>query len=458
MTFPRSADHRLAEWLAHPRRKPLILRGARQTGKTTAIRRLGAGAPLMIELNLERHDDLALVRTCQSAADLLRRLEVRGNLSSIPAGAILFLDEIQEHPDGLKWLRFFYEDRPDLAVVAAGSLLEVRLRKESLPFPVGRVEFLRLEPLTFLEFLRATEDERLADELQQAFDDGGGVDPGLHDLAMQRLRDFLLVGGLPEAVDVWRSSRSQVEVGAVHGALRQAYAEDLLKYRTRGGTEHLEAVLAAAPAHYGSRFKVRQLVPGMKDRPVAEALSLLEQAMVLFRVAPTAERSLPLVTRTRAAHKLLPLDVGLALSELGIRPEHLADKPVEAILDGRIAEMFVGIQLLAAHPEQPRTLCFWTREGTSRSNAEVDYLVPTAAGVLPVEVKAGAAGSLKSLHQFLAGAGRDLGVRLSSAPGGLERLSAGISSGRTLDYRLRSVPLYLAELIGTRPVVGEPGS
>ncbi len=454
MTFPRTADDRLRTWFAHPRRKPLILRGARQTGKTTAVRRLGEGSSLFLELNLERHDDLSLVRTCRSAEELLRRLETRANLKSIPDGALLFLDEIQEHPDALKWLRFFYEDRPDLAVVAAGSLLEVRLRDEPLPFPVGRVEFLRLEPLTFLEFLRAADDGRLAEDLEQAFDSNEGVESSLHELGMERLREFLLVGGLPEAVDVWASTKSAVEVGAVHGALRQAYAEDLLKYRIPGGTRHLETVLAAAPAHYGSRFKIRQLASGEKDKPVAKALELLEQAMVLYRATPTAARTLPLVPRARAARKLLPLDIGLALSELDVRPEHLAGKPVESILDGRIAEAFVGVQLLAAHPDRARALSFWTREGGSSSNAEVDYLVPSPEGVIPVEVKAGVAGSLKSLHQYLLEAEVDLGVRLSSAPGGLENLRAKLNDGRVLSYRLRSCPLYLAELVGASPPCG----
>jgi predicted AAA+ superfamily ATPase len=331
-------------------------------------------------------------------------------------------------------------------------LLEVRLRKESLPFPVGRVEFLRLEPLTFLEFLRATDQERLAEELEHAFELGEEVAPSLHDLSLEQLRAFLLVGGLPEAVDVWRSTRSLAEVGTVHRALRQAYSEDLLKYRVRGDTRYLEAVLANAPAHYGSRFKVRHLVPGEKDKAIAEALSLLEQAMVLYRARPTSARTVPLVPRLRAARKLLPLDIGLALTELGVRPESLAGKPVEAVLGGRIAEAFVVILLLAAHADQPRSLFFWTREGGSTSNAEVDFIVPARDGVLPIEVKAGASGSLKSMHRFLADAGVDTGVRLSSSPGKTERLEAGLGDGRVLRYRLRSVPIYLTELVASRGI------
>lgn len=446
-TFSRIADEHLKQWLHHPRRKPLILRGARQTGKTTAVRRLAEHPQSLIELNLERPSDLALIRSCRSAGELIQRLEVQLDRGPLSAGTLLFLDEIQEHPEALKWLRFFYEDHPELAVVAAGSLLEVRLRDESLTFPVGRVEFLRLEPLTFLEFLRATEDVRLAVELEGAFRSCESVAPSLHELAMQRLREFLIVGGLPEAVNVWRETRSLVEVGAVHSALHQAYREDLLKYRVKGGIQHLEAALIGAPPHYGARFKVRQIAPGEKDRPIARALTLLEQAMVLFRVPPTASLSPPFLPRSRAAHKLLPLDIGLALTELQVRAEHLRQRPVESVLGGRVAEAFAGIQLLAANPGQARSLFLWTREGTARSNAEIDYLVSTPNGVLPVEVKASAAGSLKSMHRFLASTDAKYGLRLCSSPGQLDQLTVRLPDGSGLAYELRTVPLYLAELV-----------
>ena len=451
MAFPRTADQHLSTWFSSPGRKPLILRGARQTGKTTAVRRLGEGATCYLELNFERHDDLALVRTCRSAGELLLRLQQRHDLARLPAGTLLFLDEVQEHAEALGWLRFFHEDHSEVAVVAAGSLLEVRLLDAPLPFPVGRVEFLRLEPLTYLEFLRVTGGARLAADLEQAFLERGAVDEGLHDLAMDCLRNFLLVGGLPEAVEVWRQGENLVEVRRVHDALRQAYAEDLLKYGSRTGTRYLETILATAPAYYGARFKVRNLGPGERDAPLTHALELLERAMVLHRVVPTSSHSLPFIARARAARKLLPLDIGLALSQLAIRVEQLAGSASETLLEGRIAEAFVGVQLLAANPEQPRALSFWTREGQAKSNAEVDYLISGPEGVLPIEVKSGAAGSLKSLHQFLFQAQLSSGVRLSASPGSVQDLDVTLPGGQPLKYRLHSLPLYLAELLPRLP-------
>lgn len=447
MTLNRYADRTLQDWLGRANRKPLLLRGARQTGKSTAVRQLGQQAPLFLELNLERHGDLNLIRTCHSAQELLERLKQQHNLTALPPGSLLFLDEIQEHSQALPWLRFFYEDFPEIAVIAAGSLLEVRLRDEPQAFPVGRVEFMRLEPLTFLDFLEATGDNRIASDLREHFANPDGIPPGLHELAMGRFRTFLLVGGMPEAVAVWHAKRCLVEVGHVHDSLQQAYLEDLLKYGVSSGTQSLQAVLAAAPRFLGNRFKVRNLAPGMADRAITEALQLLEEAMVLHRVRPTYHHQIPLLPRTKAAHKLLPLDIGLALAQLQVQTRHLAAEPVEALLEGRIAESFVGIQLLARNAQRARDLFFWTRESKSGSAAEVDYLLPTADGVLPVEVKAGATGSLKSLHQFLATSTGKVGIRLASTPGGVEDLEVGLPGGERLRYRLRTHPLYLAELL-----------
>ncbi|NQU47944.1 MAG: AAA family ATPase, partial [Planctomycetes bacterium] len=222
MAFSRYFDSALQSWWKRPDRKPLILRGARQTGKSTAVRELGKKARQFIELNFERHRDLQIVRSCNSPEQLLQRLKEVFNFADFPSGTLLFLDEVQEHPDAINWLRFFYEDFPQIAVVAAGSLMEVRLRDSALPFPVGRVEFLRIEPLTFLDFLDATSNNQLASSLRNEFSNPDGIPEGLHQLAMDKFRSFLLVGGMPEAVAKWDASADWNEVGVVHESLQQA--------------------------------------------------------------------------------------------------------------------------------------------------------------------------------------------------------------------------------------------
>ena len=438
MIFKRQATQSLSLWYTGKQRKPLILRGARQVGKSTAVHQLAKQAPFYIELNLERYDDLMLIRSCNSADELIKRLGQQLGKVNFPDDTLIFIDEVQEHAEAVKWLRFFYEDHPQLAVVVAGSLFEIRLRENPQSIPVGRVEFMRLEPLSFIEFLVATGDEVIAADIERSYYEEKVIDEGLHQLAMDRLRLFLLVGGLPEAVKMWSTTKNHTEVFRVHQNILQGYREDLLKYGKPRRIQELQHVLTNAPTFYGGRYKVTTLAAGLKEKLVAEAVDLLEQAMVIYNVLPTANTQEPFTPRARAAKKLIPLDVGMALSQLNTTPEQLKNTNIESLLDGRIAEMFVGVQLLGRSTGQMRNLFFWTREGAAKSNAEIDYIISTSRGVVPVEVKAGATGTLKSLHFFMEKSKTNYCVRLCSARGGIQKLNG---------YTLRSLPLYMTELI-----------
>jgi predicted AAA+ superfamily ATPase len=390
--IPRNIDANLLNWSREADRKPLMLRGARQTGKTAAVHRLAGQFDLFLELNLGRFEDLSLVRSCRSADELLTALAVRHNVAHFPDRTLLFLDEIQESPEAMSWLRFLREDHPQLFVVAAGSLPQVRLQERGFSFPVGRVTFRVLRPFTFFEFLVANEREVLAGHLAAAVSEGRPVPPALHDQASELLfRDYLLVGGMPEAVARWVAEHNPVTVRGVHRNL----------------------------------------------------LSKLEAALLVHRALPTSSLELPLRERTRSGAKLLPLDVGLALSMMGSGFETLPRPPLGQVLDGSIAEIFTGQQLLASSHGFPGELFFWVSE-SANSNAEVDYLVPIGGRPVPVEVKSAAAGSLKSLHQFLWRAGLSTGIRLHTGLPADERLKVKMPEGE-LDYRLLSLPLYLAE-------------
>jgi uncharacterized protein len=389
MYLPRSIDATLLAWTREDDRKPLVLRGARQTGKTAAVRRLAEHFDLFLELNLERFEDLSLVRSCRSAGELLTALAARHNLERFPPRTLLFLDEIQESPEAVSWLRFLREDHPQIYVVAAGPGFAVRLQERGLSFPVGRVTFRVLRPFTFFEFLAANERDVLAGHLTAAVAEGRPVPPALHEQALDLLRDYLLVGGMPEAVSRWVAEHSPAAVRNVHRDLVQALAEDL------------------------------------------------------HRALPTSSLALPLRERPRSAAKLLPLDVGLALYTMGSGFETARGLPLGQVLDGRIAEIFVGQQLLASAPGFPGELFFWVSE-SSNSNAEVDYLVPIGGRPVPVEVKSGAAGSLKSLHQFLWRSGLSTGIRLHAGLPADEQLTVRMPEG-DLAYRLLSLPVYLAE-------------
>ena len=441
--LPRNIDAILLDWTRETDRKPLVLRGARQTGKTEAVRRLGEHFDLFLELNLERFEDLSLVRSCRSADELLTALAARHNLERFPPRTLLFLDEIQESPEAVSWLRFLREDHPELFVVAAGSLLEVRLQERGFSFPVGRVTFRVLRPFTFFEFLAANEREVLSRHLTAAVSEGRPILPALHEQALELLRDYLLVGGMPEAVARWIAERNPAVVRSVHRDLVQALAEDLQRFGNLREVGYLEAAFENLRHHYGLRFRYENFAPGYRSQLMKNALAKLEAALLIHRVLPTSSLALPLRERTRSAAKLLPLDVGLALHTMGSGFETVRGLPLSQILDGRIAEIFAGQQLLASAPGFPGELFFWVSE-SSHNNAEIDYLMPIGGRPVPVEVKSAAAGSLKSLHQFLWRAGLKTGIRLHAGLFAEERLEVRMPEGQ-LAYRLLSLPLYLAE-------------
>ncbi len=445
MYLPRHIDATLLAWAVEEERKPLVLRGARQTGKAAAVRRLAEHFDLFLELNLERFEDLSLVRSCRSAAELLTALAARHNVERFPPRTLLFLDEIQDSHGAVGWLRFLREDYPDLFVVAAGSLLEVRLQEKGFSFPVGRVTFRVLRPFTYFEFLRANGRDVLAGRLEAAVSEGGPIPAPLHEQALLLLRDYLLVGGMPEAVAAWVSGKNSVVVRGVHRDLIQALAEDLQRFGNLREVGYLEAAFDNLRHHVGLRFRYENFAPGYKSQLMKNALAKLEAALLIHRALPTSSLALPLRERSRSAAKLLPLDVGLALYTLGSGFETSRVLPLAQILDGRVAEIFASQQLLAAARGFPGELFFWVSE-SSNSNAEVDYLVPIGGRPVPVEVKSVAAGSLKSMHQFLRRAGLSTGIRLHTGPPADERLEVRMPEG-DLEYRLLSLPLYLAEKV-----------
>jgi len=445
MYFQRDIDEVLLDWMGEPNRKPLVLRGARQTGKSASVREFGKRFDLFLELNLERHVDLSLVRSCSSAAELLAALSSRHNLPRFPDSTLLFLDEIQQSPEAIQWLRFLHEDHPQLAVLAAGSLLEVRLEQGGFSFPAGRVAFRTLRPFSCFEFFRARGKDVLLEQLCEAVRDGCQPPAALHEQALNMLREYLLVGGMPEAVRAWAGSGGEVVVQRVHQDLLQALAEDIQKYRGPRDLEYLESAFENLKHHYGARFRYENFAPGYRSKLMKSALAKLEGALLMTRAWPTSSLDLPLSVRPRSAPKLLALDVGLALGDIGVTSESLRRSPLEGLAGGRAAEVFAAQQILASTTDEGERLHFWVRE-SSRANAEVDFLLAGSDGPLPVEVKAGTSGSLKSMHQFLWRSGRRLGVRLHAGQYADETHRVRMPDCQ-MEYRLLSVPLYLAGML-----------
>jgi predicted AAA+ superfamily ATPase len=397
----RLIDHYLLDWKRRPTRKALLLRGARQVGKTYSVRALGASFQELVEINLEQHPEYAAVFGPNlDPQRILTELRLLTGKRLIPGASLLFIDEIQQQPLAVSALRYFYEGIPELHVIAAGSLLEFAL--DEVGVPVGRVASLHMYPMSFLEFLVACGDTAAAEYLLAA---GGPLtgSPPVHDRLLRLVGEFLVLGGLPEVVETWVRHRDPSRCGELLDLVVAAYRQDFARYARRHQVKYVDLVFSEVPARSGRKFKYGTLPGDWKARELAPAIDLLCRASVVHRVTHSAGNGLPLKAESDPRQfKALLLDVGLAQRVMGadVRPWLLA--PSAAICNaGAVAEAFVGQELLAySSPWAKQELYYWHRESRS-SNAEVDYLLPLAGQVIPIEVKSGAAGHLRSLRAFL---------------------------------------------------------
>ncbi len=443
----------LDDWVRRSDRHPLVLRGARQVGKSYLIRawgRMRFGG--VVELNLERDPAIARSFSDNDPRATLRRLEVIARAQIPTDGSVLlFLDEIQVEPAVLAKLRWFAEEIPSLPLVCAGSLLDFALREPSFSVPVGRVSFMHLEPMGFREFLMAMGEERLAalaGEMTAAdIRAGAQAIAPLHERMMDLFRQYVLVGGMPAAVERYREDRSLLAVSEVHGDLLAALRSDFAKYASRAQHDRLDAVLSAVAQQIGSKFHYVMADRSERASALAPAVELLCLARVCHRVRATPATAPPLAAGVNNKRfKMILLDVGLLSAALGLSVMGLvATADLMLANRGALAEQVIGqlLRLTFRAHEEP-ALYYWHREARG-SEAEVDYVTQQGARVVPVEVKAGATGVLKSLHLFMAERRFPLAARLNADLPSLTEVVASTRLGTTARYTLLSLPLYLAE-------------
>lgn len=442
----RRAESVLRRWLAEDRRKPLVIRGARQVGKTTLVRRFAeaAGRPLL-EIDLERHADLDRTFAGLDPDRIISGIEAR--VDRRLGEAILFLDEIQAAPRALAALRYLYEQRPEIPVVAAGSLLEFTLADHSFPMPVGRIEYLHLGPMAFSEFLGAIEPPlaaRLAD-----FDPETPPGVPTHERLSRRLREYLFVGGLPEAVLRYRETGSMEEVARVHRSVAGTYADDFAKYARNADLGRLRRLFPAIARSVGDRVRYSRLDPESRAEPTRRAVERLVRARLCHRVTHSHCSRVPLgASEVERAYKLVFLDVGLMNHLSGVTPAMAAEADaVPPANEGRIAEQFVGQHLAAGDGSEPPGAWYWLRNARS-GNAEVDYVVAEGDWIVPVEVKAGPSGAMKSLRVFAAAKRPPLAVRFARNRPSRETVRATMRLGgesREVAFELLNLPLYAVE-------------
>ena len=397
----RDIDNYLQTWRQSSARKPLILRGARQVGKTYAVKHLAASSySKFAHFDFEQKPQLRRIfEQDYSLSRILPMLELEAGCAITGPDTLVFFDEIQACPRALAALRYFFEDRPDIHIIAAGSLLEFTMEK--LSFPVGRVEFAYMYPCTFQEFLVATDNTQL-NELRPTLDESKPVEAFIHHKLLEALRTYFVVGGMPEALAHYIATHSFTGVAKIHAALNAAYLQDLLKYERKLDYDALAIILKTVTTKVGSTLKYSALHDSLSTYKIKQALSIFEKAMLMHWVLPSSAQGLPLsVSIKNQRTKPLALDIGLMQHMCGIPAnESLLQQDLTAIHHGSVAEQFIGQELLARNVTQEPALYYWHRNAKN-SNAEIDYLMVRDGHISPVEVKSGPSGRLRSLHLFL---------------------------------------------------------
>lgn len=441
----RFATEELEQWYQRRERKPLVIRGARQVGKTHLVESFAKGRfAHLASVNFERDPLLGGLFERSDPREIVRLLEVHTRVPIRPSETLLFLDEVQAAPQVLARLRYFAEELPALHVIAAGSLLDFVLREHEFSMPVGRISYLHLEPMTFEEFLLASGEGQLLRYLQEQTI-GEEVPASLAQRLEDFLRHYLLVGGMPAAVRTWAESGSLIEVQRIQQDLLATVRDDFAKYQRRVSRDRLLKVFAALPQLVGRKFVAAKISRDDKAAVIKECFRLLCLARMVTPVRRTAAGGVPLSAEADEDYfKVCLLDVGLYVAQCGLDATHLLRmQDLLLVNGGQLAEQFVGQQLRSARPfyQEPELYC-WAREQRT-SNAEVDYVIQHGPGIVPIEVKAGSTGQLRSLHVFLREKRRSLGVRFGGAQPALLRAHTALPDGPQVPYRLLSLPLYL---------------
>ncbi|KAF0134562.1 MAG: putative ATPase (AAA+ superfamily) [Candidatus Saganbacteria bacterium] len=440
--FNRSVEKNLLEWKNKKNRKPLVLRGARQTGKTTIVRKFAKQFNSFIELNLEKDAIRQIFNEVKDIKDIVQSIEGLSNSKIMPKETLLFLDEIQNSVTAIKLLRYFYEEMPDLHIISAGSLLEVRMKTEGWSFPVGRVEFLYLYPVTFEEFLAALNEKILLESLNECSLEKPMPLP-LQEKAFDLLADYMIVGGMPEMVSEYLSNKNFTSIRQLQEELILSIKEDFAKYSNHSEVEFMKLVWDKAPTEIGKRIKYSNLAGSYSAaKNISKAFDILHEAMLVERIFPTVCFRPPLIKKIKAAPKLAFLDVGLCTHALKLTKDQVKQNFMSPVYGGALFESFISQELLALNFDNRNTLYFWIREEKG-ATSELDFLIQINNQLIPIEVKSGGHGSLKSLHQFLYRSKTNLGIRLYNGVLQSDNLSVKLPNGENINYKLLSVPIYL---------------
>lgn len=432
--FERRIMQDLRRWADNPYRKPLILRGARQVGKTTIVRQFGIEFENFLFINLEKREVRQLFETTDDVGQLLPLLFLYCNIKQREGRILLFLDEVQASPQAVALLRYFYEELPQVYVIAAGSLLETMLDRR-ISLPVGRVEYLALHPCSFLEFLGAIGEERFVEWILNA-----NLPQAFHAQMMLYFNVYALIGGMPEVVAHYAAHKDIVALSDVYNQLLNAYKNDVEKYAENNTQlSVIRYILDEGWAFAGQSITLGSFASSSyKARETGEAFRTLEKALLLELVYPTVNSVLPVTADLKKSPKLIWLDAGLVNYAASIQKEYLLSKDLADVWRGMAAEQMVAQELKALSNEVGAKRKYWVRAKRG-SSSEVDFIYLFEGLVIPIEVKSGHNAHLKSLHQFMNEAPHDIAVRVWAGDYSVDEVHT--TEGKS--FRLVNIPFYL---------------
>lgn len=433
--FKRKIIEKLESWKQDKKHKPLILRGARQVGKTTVVNEFGKQFDNYLYFNLERKENTRLFELEIPLDDLVNMLYATSNSPRREGTTLIFIDEIQNSTKAISLLRYFYEQRPDLYIIAAGSLLE-NLVDVNASFPVGRVQYLALRPCSFQEFLGAIGKNSLLNILSQRAE----YTSVYHEHLMYQFNQYAIIGGMPEAVQKYAETKDIIAIEDIYESLIQSYKDDSEKY-VKGNklTDVVRFILSYGWAFSGETITLGNFAnSSYKSREVGEAFRILEKAMLLELVYPTSMTQMPIIPETKRMPKLIWFDTGLVNYQAGIRKEFIGSMEMLDSWRGHIAEQITAQELWAMEDRVGQHRSFWARPN---NGAEVDFIFVHNSKVYPIEVKSGTNAHLRSLQSFMDNSDIDIAIRVWSKPYSIDK----VKTPKGKNFTLINLPFYLIE-------------
>lgn len=425
----------LKEWMKRPNRKPLVLRGARQVGKTTLINEFARSFDSYIYLDLEIKQQQQIFSKSKNFNELLENIFFISGTEKNTGKTLIFIDEIQNSPEAIQYLRYFFEIAKNLFVIAAGSLLESTFNR-NISFPVGRVEFLALRPCSFMEYLYALKNDKAVDIIKTY----SKISEPIHNELISLFKHYTLIGGMPKVVAQYATTKDTVSLNRIYQSLLMGFTDDVEKYAlNKSEVQYIRHILKNGFAYTGQRIKFERFGGSdYRSREMGEAFRTLEKTMLMELIYPVSSAKLPIQPNFRKSPRLQWVDTGLVNYAAGIQHEIYNAEQISDAWNGTIAEHIVGQEMFASVTDVISKKHFWTRE-EKNSSAEIDYIYPFQGLVIPIEVKSGDTGKLRSLHLFMDACKHKTAARIWQGRYHVDNLKT--KNGKS--FKLINVPFYL---------------